>query len=1032
MGRRERPVDPADGPIAAFAVELRKLREEAGALPYRAMAARAHFAAATLAQAAAGERLPTLPVTLAYVAACGGDEREWRTRWAEAFAAGRDQAAEQSEAAKAPYRGLARFEAADRAYFFGRAALVERLSALVEAHRVVLVVGPSGSGKSSLVRAGLVPSLRPRAVRVMTPGADLRLHAAHEAELVVVDQFEEVFTLCEDPAERRAFIDALLAAGGVVLAVRADFFGHCADHPELIEAVRDSTLLVGPMGPAELREAIVKPAAAVGLIVQRELTARIIEEVAGQPGGLPLMSHALLETWKRHHGKALTLAEYEAIGGIEGAVARTSEELYADLTPARRDRLRHLLLRLVTPGETGAQDTRRPARYAELLTGDTDDPSPLLLERLAAARLITLDGDAVELAHEALLTAWPRLRSWAQEDRERLRVHRRLTEAADTWEDHDRDPGALYRGLRLEMVREHLSDQTLTPRERAFLAASDAERRKGRRRTAVLAVLVVLVLVAVSLIWQQRLVSDRQEREAYARRIIGAAESQRLSDPQLSMRLSLAAWRLADITETRAALRTASMQRQQDISASLDPVGARQDVDVVPSGSSYRVLVKSGLTLKVDSPRGRPTATRSADGRTMVVCAPGAPLQVWDLGTGHRLSTPWAPTLTAGQCGRLSPDGRVLLLPTNALIRVWDLPSGMEGATLNAPGVEEISFSADGAFVATAGGNELQVRATNHLQGVLARHPLGGQIDDLRIDPAAQEVRYLVGSTTVQTLHLGGIFTRDWREERATSAAFSPDGRNLAVVYRDRIELRDTRTGRTLQGPPRPSCPTPCWMIAAFSPDSRTLAYGDTRTASFTATVWDLAAQRTSGESPPVRNAGALAFTGDALTRWDLPGQQRTASALALSPDGEILAAGDEKGQTALWAGSMSRNLGTLPPTANSGGVSALAFSPDASILAVGTDEGVVQLWDAVARQPIGSPISTPGGAVLALALGGDALTVAGKHIPFQRYDLSTAGAAATICRRVGQGLSPDDWARYFPDFSYQSTCEQGQSNLPG
>ncbi|MFI7416399.1 hypothetical protein [Nonomuraea sp. NPDC049684] len=441
MGRRERPVDPADGPVAAFAVELRKLRQEAGGPSYRAMAARVPCSAATLAQAAAGDRLPTLPVTLAYVQACGGDVEQWRTRWEQALATAREATGSGGDPGRAPYRGLARFETADQAYFYGRTALVERVAELVQAHRLVVVVGPSGCGKSSLLRAGLVPRLRPRGVRVVTPGAHPRETLAEAAlagallpkaggeiggeEVIVVDQFEETFTLRQDPGDQRAFIDALVTAGTddrggrVVLAVRADFFDHCARHPALMEAVRDSTVPVGPMSRSELREAITKPAAAAGLIVQRELTATVIEQVAGEPGGLPLMSHALLETWRRHHGKALTLADYEATGGIHGAVAHTAENLYADLTPTQRLRLRELLLRLVTPGEAGAQDTRRPVRRAELLTGDPHDPGPVLLERLAAARLITLDDDTADLAHEALLTAWPRLRSRRHDQRER-------------------------------------------------------------------------------------------------------------------------------------------------------------------------------------------------------------------------------------------------------------------------------------------------------------------------------------------------------------------------------------------------------------------------------------------------------------------------------------------------------------------------------------------------------------------------------------------------------------------------------------
>nr|WP_107471874.1 MULTISPECIES: hypothetical protein [Streptomyces violaceusniger group] len=351
------------------------------------MAARTGHGASTLSEAAAGERLPTLPVVLAYVEACGGDAEEWEERWRQAAA---EEAAEprSDDAAEPPYRGLARYEPDDAAWFFGRDQLIDDLLHLTAHHRITAVVGASGSGKSSLLRAGLIPrlrstdnpDLRPAALRVITPGAHplpdhgrrLVPKEGEEADTwLVVDQMEELYTLCADPAERTRFIDRLLNAQApdsrlrVLIAVRADFFGHLADRRPLADALRDATLLVPPMNRDELREAIVKPAQAARLIVERTLTARIIDEVDGEPGALPLMSHALLETWHRRKGRALSLTAYEAAGGIHGAVARTAEDLYTDLSPDQAACARRILLRLVTPGE-GAQDTRRPAPREEL------------------------------------------------------------------------------------------------------------------------------------------------------------------------------------------------------------------------------------------------------------------------------------------------------------------------------------------------------------------------------------------------------------------------------------------------------------------------------------------------------------------------------------------------------------------------------------------------------------------------------------------------------------------------------------------
>ncbi|MGI5487869.1 hypothetical protein [Microtetraspora malaysiensis] len=1241
MGRRERPVDPTDGPVAAFAVELRKLRQEAGSPSYRAMAAQVHFSAATLAAAAAGDKLATLSVTLAYVEACGGDRQEWQARWEEVCASALETAAS-GAAVQAPYRGLARFETADQAYFFGRGALVERLATLVGAHRFVMVVGPSGSGKSSLLRAGLVPALQPRAVSVATPAAHLDRPHPGGAEVVVVDQFEETFTLCQDPAARQAFIDALMTLGQdkdgtrVVLAVRADFFGHCAHHPELIEAVRDSTIPVGPMSAAELREAIVKPAAAAGLIVQRELTARLLAEVTGQPGGLPLMSHALLETWRRRHGKALTLQAYEAAGGIDGAVAHTAEEVYAALTPPQQERLRHLLLRMITPGEAGNQDTRRPVARAELVTGQDGDSGPLLLERLAAARLITLDDITADLAHEALLTAWPRLRAWVEEDRERLRVHRRLTEAATAWHDHARDPGALYRGLQLATAREHLAERldSLTPEERAFLeagtAAHHSARRRSRLRTLFLSVVVTLALVAASLAWQQSTVSSRQQRETHARRIIGTAESLRQSDPRLAMQLSLAASHLADLPETRAALLTASRQPQQDTftdpdlapdtlrwlstdGRSLISAGASQitrwDLDThrtistapglagrlpdaalgmgdarwIPlldrrakytnvmlwdmttghndpspldtttqyvevtrsgdhvivyhaDGSRYRVRVWDPATrqeiLQVSTSRkksgphhggqvrgvamarkrGRegletdaPDATISANGKVMALCVPGAPIQLWNLDDGHRITAPWAPTVSAPQCQEerlfLAPDGQRLLLAEDGRVRQWHLPDGKEATPLVAPDVYEVGFSQDGSFLATANMDELLVWRSSQTDEPLFRHPLGGELAfDLRIDPTADRIRYLAGAltistsstlTTVRTLQLNRVFDSNWRDEFANSATFSPDGRRLATTYDNRVELRDGTTGQRLPGPPPLPCPatTPgmpeCFAIAAFRRDGRVLAYSDILQAPpFRAWLWDLDGRRVSATSPPLHGGRGLAFLGNSLviggmtvvgddastfsttTVWDpikgrisatvpvisgqltvdpterllvssqghiadlatgVPirreGRIGVASALVFSPDGRYLAVGKGGGQTVLWDGQVRRHLGTLTSTTSAADVSALAFSPDARVLAVGMTNGAIQLWDTETRQPLGAPILTPGSIVFAMTLHDNALYVAAGYIPYQRFDLTPAAAATTICRRAGYGLTPDNWTTYFPGYSYQPTC---------
>jgi WD40 repeat protein/transcriptional regulator with XRE-family HTH domain len=809
VGRPESPLEPADGPLQRLAFELRTLRAEAGSPTYREMAERTGCGASTLSQAAGGERLPTLPTFQAYVRACGADTEEWERRWQQASREISEEQRPADQNAVPPYRGLERFEPADRDLFFGRDALVEQLARKVREHRLVAVVGASGIGKSSLLRAGLIPALQtgqtpaglPSAIRIVIPSRRsasdharlLQPSAGRGDTVVVIDQFEELFTLGADRTERGAFIDLLLNASGpdrrlrVVIAVRADFFGRCAEHAGLAEALRDATLLVGPMDTVSLREAIVRPAAAGGLIVERSLTARIVAEAADQPGSLPLMSHALLETWRRRRGRALTEEMYDAIGGIHGAIAATAEDVYNGLSQRQARAARQILLRLVTPGD-GTQDTRRPTDRTELEAVSPE--SGHVLEQLIRARLLTSDGEIVELAHEALISAWPRCRSWIDVGRERLWRQRQLTEAASAWDDLDGDPGALYRGSRLTAAEESFptpeSREDFTPLERAFLTASLSARTRRRRRVRVLttavAALVALALVAGGVAWQQTRISERRRVEAVARRVAGVADSTRYTDPAEAMKLSLAAWSLAHTAETRSALLGAAMQRDQDQFSPADQIGGflltndgRSLVQVASTAVTtwdVRSHRRTGIYKGPGDKGGWDARALSADGRELALQSRDGAVELWDVTGGHPvggLLSPWPMSPVAFGSG-----GRSLLTIDNAdfsdaTARLWDVRTRRPLFHHRLPGLRSAAVSADDRLVALCPeGGPVQLRRVAGDVGVPLRDaPVLGQMDECAM-------------------------------------AFSPDGRRITVAARRGwMETWDTGSGALLARIPR-------------------------------------------------------------------------------------------------------------------------------------------------------------------------------------------------------------------------------------
>ncbi|MGW2524311.1 nSTAND1 domain-containing NTPase [Streptomyces sp. NPDC001617] len=865
-----------------------------------------------LSRAASGERLPSSAVVRAYAKACGADPDVWERRWRDVTEGATPYRAEEGDS---PYQGLARFEQGDRALFFGRDRLVDELLKLVVDHRFAVLLGTSGSGKSSLLRAGLLPRLEALVrekdcgmeLRLITPGA--RPNTTHGRLLdpaadgperfVVVDQLEEIFTLCRDRADRWRFVERLLAAREsssrlrVVVAVGGSFHRLCAEHEGLAAALGDSALTVRPMSRRELQDAVVRPATAAGLRVERELTARIVEEAADQPGALPMLSQALRETWRRRRSGVLTLAAYEAAGGIHGAIAAAAEEAYRRLSPAQAATARRLLLALIAPGE-GTPDARRPVSRADLR--EWPDPEvPGVLERLSCARLITLDEENAELAHEALITGWPRLEGWIEANRERLRQHRRLSEAARIWQEHGHDSGNLYRGAHLAVADalfgRGVSDDDLTGRERAFLSASrvaDTMERwtagRMRKRTRRLAVALCLAtagaLITGQLACQKNEAADLARTRAVALEAAGLAGRTQPTDPRTAALLSVAAWRLAPSATSRAALFTALTEPQEDV-----------------------------FTRPEQGEDGRSFLTDS--GRTLLAVGEGA-WSTWDVATHRRTGAGAMPDEPVVD---VDSGGGTLALGGRGGRRLWRLP-GADGAqdagAYPAAAGRVLGFGGDGhSYVVQRSGPDPRVQ----LRSVEGGRVLFETVGDLYPVPSSDD-RLVALCRRGRPVEVWDVVRRralrgDWRDSAvsgdcsSSTVAFGAGGARLAVVSGGGIRVWDTGSGRRLADLGGPGA-----RHLAFTPDGEFLAAGGADGVR----VWRVSAPRVPVLNQTVAGApvSSLAWdparptlrylAGGTVRSLDLSGslvstwRERPLAAVLLSPDGRLLAVGERTG----------------------------------------------------------------------------------------------------------------------------------------
>ena len=861
-----------------------------------------------------------------------------------------------------PFKGLASFEVADAPYFFGREQLVAQLVARLVGAPMLGVIGPSGSGKSSVVQAGLLPALAGGVLPgsegwrqvVLRPGEQpmRAMEAAAgignaERFVLAVDQFEEVFTACRDEQQRKDFIDELVRLahgnGAIVLAIRADQYGHCAEYAELSALLAANQVLVGAMGRKELLRAVECPAERAGLRVDPALSDALLDDVEGEPGALPLLSAALLELWQQREGRRLTKAAYERTGGVQGAVARLGEDAFRKLDAEQQNTARGVLMALVTESSAGAVERRRiPLRELEI---ERSEDVRGVVEVLTDDRLLTLSEGSVEVAHEALLREWPRLRSWIDEDRERIRIHRSLRAAAKDWLAHDRNEDWLYRGSHLLEAREweQHGGLGLAGDEREFLAASRAHARRDRtarrRRVAVAfaalaSALVVITLVAIEAI-NQRHDAEGQRNLTLSSKL--ALEAERLvnSDPELGVRLALTALDTAPTDEAEVALRQTT--------------------------NAFYPYTE----LQADSVRAS-TAAYSPDGSRLVTGGDDGVATVWDAVT-HRRVARLRVKHRAVASARFSPAGdRIAIGFADGTVLVTDgsLSSPRELLKAADRQVESVAFSGNSERIA-AGLDDGTVRvlaADGSSGGQILRgnqgavHGVDINTDGSRVVSAGDD-----GSVRLRNVADGGtgtvLYAGDGEAER--DVAFSPDGRRIMAVGDDgKIRFWSAETGRaepTVSGEGRDL------NAAAFSADGARFAAGGqdgvTRVWSVRggppvavlrgqrSRVLDLGFGSTSDRVVSAAEAGTVRM-------WDAGRAQSWANsaktfAVDFNRDGHSIAAGSADGDVRVWSPATGRLQAHLPgpdsPTVGK-------FSPTENTVLIPNFSPQVRLWPIAAK----------------------------------------------------------------------------------
>lgn len=915
-----------------------------------------------------------------------------------------------------PFRGLQVFETDDAWLFFGRESETEELLSHMEHAPVLSVVGNSGSGKSSLLRAGLIPALQQGSscpngsqneqwrIAVFRPSVDPfdylaevlpsqlapELSLQERAEfihhfrnklsagesnlrdaiaalagamsdeagptrvLLMVDQFEELFTLTRDRRIRDAYIDSLLAAARLdcvvpvhlVLAVRADFYPECMEHAALSRTMAANQYNVGRMSHEQLRESIEKRLQLASAHAEAGLIDSLLEDVGSEPGNLALLEHALGQLWEKCGGFACTLTNkaYAEIGRLRGALGRHADEVYAGLRDeVQKQQAKRIFIQLVQLGD-GAPDTRRRVAKADLLSLGKAEEIDFLLAHLASRRLISTGEEEqegfVEVSHEALIREWPLLRDWLTQNRDDLGLERRLLQLAEEWQNLNRDKDALLQGIRLTQAEEWLGRHADVPvLLQDFVQRSICAREKARERelarqnaaavrlrwfSAALALMLVLAVAAAWFTYREKVMEKSRAMAAQSGEMLQRDHGQALD-------LAIRSWEMAHTEEARLAVAKASseplsiLQHEGSVTARFSPDGRRiatasfDRTARVWNAEDGRLLVTlQGHTDKVMD------VMFSPDGRRIVTASSDHTARVWDSEDGRLLITLQG---HADQvCGvEFSPDGqRIVTASSDHEARVWDSANGRLLTTLSGHTgiVTYAEFSPDGQRIVTTSFDHT-ARVWNSTDGRLlftlhghedwvlnaAFSPDGQRIVTASYDHTARLWSAADGHLLVTVHHLGSV----------SYAKFSPDGQRIVTASYDRTaQVWNSVDGRWLFTLPHDGSVE----YAEFSPDGQHII---TASDDSTSRVWNGA------------NGRLLAV---------LQGHSGQVYQASFSPSGVRIVTSSADRTARVWTNLAGLSLIIL--RGNTGHVVGAEFAPDGQRIVTASDDHTARVWNVV------------------------------------------------------------------------------------